>query len=225
MRYNLSVRIRRPCMGQGNVGFGAHVFCRDDGFGTGRKARHGRHRRDGYETERDTVVQATHAHAETVRNAVAPIVASLGLELFDVELTGAGKSRTLRITIDRAGGVDLDAITAVTQAISPVLDAEPIPGPYLLEVSSPGLERTLRRPEHFRGALDATVSIKFHTDEGPVRVRGTLVSASDDDCTVVADGTPRVIGYDAITAAHTVFEWGPQPKPDRARAGAKEKTR
>src|SRR5690348_7309227 len=90
--------------------------------------------------------------------AVAPVLADLGLELFDVELTGSGRARTLRVFVDRPGavdgagsGVDLDAITAATEALSPVLDADTrvagvLSGPYTLEVSSPGLERPLRTP-------------------------------------------------------------------------------
>ena len=57
-----------------------------------------------------------------VRDALAPLVAGLGLDLYDVELNGSGAARTLRITVEREGGVDLDAITDVTRAVSPVLD-------------------------------------------------------------------------------------------------------
>src|SRR5262249_40944187 len=153
---------------------------------------------------------------ETVRAAVAPVIDALGLGLYDVELVGGGDARTLRITIapdPSTGdhGLDLDAVTRATQAISPVLDSSrAISGPYLLEVSSPGVERALRRPEHFAGARDEQVAIKFHTEAGPRRVHGTLVDADDARCVVDVDGERVTVAYADVTNAHTVFEWGPQ---------------
>jgi len=169
---------------------------------------------------------AGHA-GDAVAGAVAPVLESLGLELFDVELTGSGRARTLRVYVDRpaadAAGVDLDAITAATEALSPVLDndagvAAALPGPYTLEVSSPGLERPLRTPAHFRRAGGALLSIKSRgADGGPVRRRATLVSADDAGVTIDVDGTREHLAYDEILQARTVFEWGPAPKPGRDR--------
>jgi ribosome maturation factor RimP len=160
---------------------------------------------------------------------VAPALESLGLELFDVQLSGPGKARTLRVTVDREGGVDLDTIAAASQAITPLLDDEPtLRGSYLLEVTSPGVERPLRRPDHFRRALGETVSVKYHTDHGPERVRGTLTAADDDAVTLAVDGDERRIALTDLTDARTVFDWGPAPRPGkREAAGArkKEKTR
>jgi ribosome maturation factor RimP len=166
-----------------------------------------------------------------VARAVAPVLEGLGLELFDVELTGSGRARTLRVFVDRVAeagdagpaGIDLDAITAATEAVSPVLDtdagvAAALPGPYTLEVSSPGLERPLRTPVHFRRAAGSLVSIKTRTADGsPVRRRATLVSADDAGVTVDVDGATEHLAYDDILQARTVFEWGPAPKPGRAR--------
>src|SRR5215831_79367 len=127
----------------------------------------------------------TEQTVRAVRDALAPIVSGLGLDLYDVELKGAGPARTLRVTVERDGGVDLDAITDVTRAVSPVLDAEPsLTGSYLLEVSSPGLERALRTPTHFAGARGTTVSIKFRTENGTARVRGVIVDADDRGCVI-----------------------------------------
>ena len=106
-------------------------------------------------------MSATDTQLEAVRAAVEPAVQALGLDLYDVELLGGAGARTLRVTVTREGGVDLDAITAVTQAVSPVIDgADAVNGPYLLEVSSPGVERSLRRPEHYAGAVGEQVAIK-----------------------------------------------------------------
>jgi ribosome maturation factor RimP len=160
-----------------------------------------------------------------VRDSLAPIVAGLGLSLYDVELHGAGQARTLRVTVEKDGGVDLDAITDVTRAVSPVLDAEPaLAGSYLLEVSSPGLERTLRTPAHFAGARDETISVKFRTETGTQRVHGVLVDSDDNRCVVEGDDGRHEIAYDDITQARTVFDWGApardSKKPARAAAGS-----
>ena len=174
---------------------------------------------------------------EAVRAVIEPVVVSLDLEVFDLTIDG----RTLQLIVDRDGGVDLDAIPTATQAVSAALDAADQAGPdlgsgsYSLEVSSPGLERPLRIPTHFRRAIGATVSVKVHSaagstgsDEadGSTRYRGVLVDAGDDACTVDVDGEPVQITYDSIVAARTVFEWGPAPKPGsggRQKKSAKKK--
>ncbi len=158
---------------------------------------------------------------EAVERALSAVLARRGYELFDVTLTGQGKSRVLRVAIDREGGVDLDAITDATEAVSEVLDLEEslVPGPYTLEVSSPGVERALRRPVHFRRALGETVTVRTHEgDGGAQRVRGVLTSAddgSDGGIVLHVDDHEERIPYSRIEAARTVFEWGPKPKPGR----------
>ena len=97
--------------------------------------------------------------SERLAAILEPVVRDLGLELYDVEVGGSNRARTLRVLVDRDGGVDLEAITSATEALAPVLDQNPdvaaaLPGSYLLEVSSPGLERPLRTPAHFRRALE-----------------------------------------------------------------------
>jgi ribosome maturation factor RimP len=154
---------------------------------------------------------------DDIRALALPVVGALECRLYDVEITGAGRARTVRVLIDRDGGVDLEAITAATQAISSALDDSPpvsraIDGPFVLEVSSPGVERPLRRPEHYRGAVGETVTITYHTESGPRRARGILAEAGDEQCVVEVDGTRVPIAYDAVTKARTVFEWGAQPR-------------
>lgn len=161
-------------------------------------------------------MSATDATIDSIRDAVAPVIAGLGLDLYDVELSGGGGTRTLRVTIDRAGGVDLDAITDVTRALSPILDDDStLPGSFLLEVSSPGVERALRTPAHYLGAHGCTVSIKLRTATGTERVHGVLVDSDSNGCTIESEGERAEIRYGDITQARTVFEWGPQPRPGR----------
>src|SRR5579883_3413871 len=97
------------------------------------------------------------AMEDELLTALQPVVEPLGLELVDVERRGA----VLLVTVDRPGGVDLDALTTANRAVSRALDdLDPIPGRYSLEVSSPGLERRLRTPAHFTRAIGETVTVK-----------------------------------------------------------------
>ncbi len=104
---------------------------------------------------------------EKVRAIAAPLAAGEGLELVDVELAGAGGRTTLRLYIDRDGGVSLDDCTSVSRAVSAALDVEdPIQGAYDLEVSSPGLDRPLRTPEQFSKYAGENVRVKAY---GPIQ--------------------------------------------------------
>jgi len=157
--------------------------------------------------------------AERVRSIVEPLLSDEGLECFDVEF-GGGR---LVVLADRPGGVDLDALTRATRTISAALDRDdPIPGGrYVLEVSSPGLERRLRTPAHFRSFVGSMVSVKMvPTAEGDRRVKGVLTGADADSITV----DERRIAYPDIERAQTVFEWGPGPKPGKPGAHHAPKT-
>jgi ribosome maturation factor RimP len=141
-----------------------------------------------------------------------PVVAAADLELVDVEL----RSGVLVVTVDRTGGVDLEALTDANRAVSAVLDdIDPIPGRYTLEVSSPGVERRLRTPAHFAKAVGETVTVKTRPQvPGDRRVRGRLVAADDRGLDLVVDGTEASLhlAYSDIDKARTVFVWGPAPR-------------
>lgn len=158
---------------------------------------------------------------DTLASALVPELEPLGLELFDVQLTGSGRARVLQVLVDKDGGVDLAAITAATERISPVLDRlDVVSGPFALEVSSPGIERPLRRAEHYRRAIGETVSVKVREGSADVRrVRGELTGADDDAITIGSGDDARTIAYDDIEQARTVFEWGGAPGPGK---GAKK---
>jgi ribosome maturation factor RimP len=134
------------------------------------------------------------------------------------------------VVVDRApgeregGGVDLDTITDVTRVVAPALSAAGmLRDSDVLEISSPGLERSLRRPEHYRAAVGALVSVKHLRDGETVRERGTVVAADDHGFELAVEGAgvaapgeshPR-IEYADVAACRTVFEWGPAPRPGR----------
>jgi ribosome maturation factor RimP len=162
---------------------------------------------------------------ETIVAAVEPVLTPLGLELFDVQLTGSGRARAVRVVVDRDGGVDLDAITAASERIQPILDDLDALDSYALEVSSPGLERPLSRPEHFRRALGETVSAKVRPTDGDARrVRGELVAADDHGISLETEHGAERLDYEQVVQARTVFEWGAAPaKEKRAKKHAQKK--
>ncbi len=145
------------------------------------------------------------ATTDRVSNIVAPVLEQMGLTLYDVDQPGS----TLRVMVDAEDGVDIDALTEATREISRLLDEEePVAGSYTLEVSSPGLERPLRTPEHFSGAVGELVKVKvFPGGDGDRRCEGILTAAEGDEFTVQTDHGPRVISLDEVSKAHTVFEW------------------
>jgi len=155
--------------------------------------------------------------ADRVRALAEPIASELEVELVDVDHNGG----IVRVTIDRDGGPDIDVIAKVTRALSRALDeADPVPGRYTLEVSSPGLERALRLPAHFLKAVGSDVNVKTKAFvEGERRVHGTLAAADDDGITIRDPESlvERTLAYDDIEKARTVFAWGPAPKPGAGR--------
>lgn len=151
---------------------------------------------------------------DRVVDVVTPVVDELGVELVDVEHTGP----VLRVVVDQAGGIGLDRVAEVTKAVSGALDeADPLPGHYTLEVSSPGLERPLRTPEHFARAVGQRVSMKTKPSfEGERRLVGLLVESTPDQVVIDVEGTgPVSVPLSGVDKARTVFEWGPAPKPGK----------
>jgi ribosome maturation factor RimP len=149
---------------------------------------------------------------------ITPLLVSAGLELYDVEVT----SGTLRVTVTRPAGVDLDALAAANSLLSTYLDEhDPMPGRYTLEVSSPGLERRLRTPAHFAGAVGESVTLRVSIPDTPAeRVSGTLLAATDEGIEIATETGPRTARYDQIERARTVFTWGAAPKPSPSKGRA-----
>jgi ribosome maturation factor RimP len=155
--------------------------------------------------------------ADKIRTLIEPLFEDTAVYLYDVEHSGG----LLRVSIDRPGGVDLDVIAGLTRDISHLLDEhDPVPGRYTLEVSSPGLERPLRTPQHFQQAVGSTVTIKLVAGtEGERRITGVLTATDDETVTIrgetdgLADPVERTLRLDDIERARTTFAWGPGPKP------------
>ncbi len=151
------------------------------------------------------------AVVDRVRELIAPVVADVGADLYDVEFNGG----ILRILVDREGGIDIDSIKTISRSSSRILDdVDPIPGRYTLEVSSPGLARPLRTREHYERAVGEQIKLKtFAEVDGSRRFTGTLVGADDAGFVIEVDGETQSFAYDNVSKARTVFEWGGNPKP------------
>jgi len=158
--------------------------------------------------------------SEGLFDALSPAFAGSGLELVDVHVT----SSSVQVTVDRQGGVDLDSLAEANRTVSRILDEiDPLPGRYTLEVSSPGLERPLRRPEDFSRALGKTVTLRTLPGSGEVRrVTGRLSACDETGFVLEATGLPDDpvrFPFDQVERARTVFEWGSKSKPgEKARS-------
>jgi ribosome maturation factor RimP len=148
---------------------------------------------------------------DVVRDLAEAVARHRSLRLWDVELGGVGGRTTLvRVFIDSDEGVDLDTVAEVSEEISRGLDLrDPIPGRYTLEVSSPGLERNLRRPEHFALSVGRNVAVK--TKEKLMGsshlIEGVIVEADAQRVRMDVGGAAVEVPYETIRSARTVFEW------------------
>ncbi|MBT8211676.1 MAG: ribosome maturation factor RimP [Acidimicrobiia bacterium] len=136
-------------------------------------------------------------------------VSAEGVELDDVVLVGQGKGRVLRVIVDAEDGVALDRIAGLSKGLGPLLDDEDVlSDSYTLEVSSPGLERKLRRPAHYRKSVGREVKVKTSVPiDGERSHRGVLEEADETGFSVQVDGTVRRIAFSDVKSAATVFTW------------------
>lgn len=164
-----------------------------------------------------TIAQST----DDITALVEPWLAAERLELDDVEMVGSGNGRTLRILVDGPEGVDLDRLADLSNGISRLLDDVPsLQSPYQLEVSSPGLERKLRKPAHFIKSIGRDVKIKARVEGTTKAASGELISADENGFVVSTDSGDEHFDYDTVTSARTVFKWQAQPKPGTKRGKA-----
>ncbi len=144
--------------------------------------------------------------SDEIEALLAPVVARLGYELIDIEFESRGGRSTLRLFIDGENGITLDDCAEASNAVSGVLDVEdPVPGEYLLEVSSPGLDRPLRRPSHyerFAGELAKVVMQKGF--QGRRRLKGRLSGIEDETVLLDVDGETHRLPLDKIESARLV---------------------
>ena len=134
-----------------------------------------------------------------------PAVTATGFDLEDVTVSPAGKRRVVRVVVDRDGGVDLDDVAEVARAVSDLLDADPdlLDGAYVLEVTSPGVDRPLTEPRHWRRAQGRLVTATLAEET----VTGRITASTDTDVTLDVDGTPRTLLQAEVTRAVVQVEF------------------
>ncbi|MGH8371452.1 MAG: ribosome maturation factor RimP [Gammaproteobacteria bacterium] len=142
---------------------------------------------------------------ETLLNMLEPVVATLGYELVELEFHGG----LLRIYIDQPDGVTLDDCERVSRQVSSVLDVEdPIPGAYSLEVSSPGLDRPLRKLSDFQRFAGHRVKLELTLPlDGRRRFAGILTGVDGDEVLVDVEGTQFRLPFTQMGKAHLVPEF------------------
>jgi ribosome maturation factor RimP len=149
---------------------------------------------------------------QRVRDALQPVVTAAGYDLEDVSVTAAGRRSVIRIIVDRDGAVDLDAVADISRTVSDALDESDVMGasPYVLEVSSPGVDRPLTEPRHWRRAIGHLVRVSV-TGTGPLT--GRVAAADEDKVTLEADGDARAVSYEDLGAGHVEVEFAREDGP------------
>jgi len=135
---------------------------------------------------------------------------ALGLDLEAVDLTSAGKRRVLRVAIDKDGGVTMDDIADATREVSRLLDESDVMGAqaYTLEVSSPGVDRPLTLPRHWRRNTGRLVKATLREGDPVV---GRITSTDDDGAVLDVEGDERRLSYDEVRKAKVQIEFKKEP--------------
>jgi ribosome maturation factor RimP len=144
-----------------------------------------------------------------------PVVEAEGLDLEDVVITPAGKRRQLRVVVDRDGGLSLDTVASVSTAVSAVLDDTDAMGgtPYVLEVTSPGVDRPLTAPRHWR--RNRTRLVTVDTVEGTA-LSGRLTEVDDDGIGVESDGALTRLAWARVRSGRVQIEFNRPSATDPA---------
>ncbi len=146
------------------------------------------------------------ADRDSLLRLLAPVVADQGLDLEDVVVTPAGKRRLLRVVVDRDGGVELDAVAQVSSAVSRSLDDSDVMGglPYVLEVTSPGVDRPLTEPRHWRRATGRLVAAGL---SGGGSAQGRITAVDEQAVTLDVDGTDTRLTWAEVTEGRVQVEF------------------
>ena len=141
----------------------------------------------------------------SLEESIKLAVESLGANLYDIVNAKEHDRNIFRVLVTAENGISLDKCAEISRMISPILDVdEPMGGEYILEVSSPGIERKLRKKDHFIASVGEKVKIKNFAME---IFKGELISADNEKIVVKTEFGDNEITYDSILAAATYFEW------------------
>jgi ribosome maturation factor RimP len=145
---------------------------------------------------------------EQIMQILEPIASNMGLDLEDVEIKSAGKHSIVQVSIDKDGGINLDEVAQISNQISEALDAKDVLGekPYTLEVGSPGIDRALTLPRHWRRNNGRLVKINF----GSNSEIGRIIESDDKKVSLEVKGKTRSINFDKIDKAFIQVEFNPK---------------
>lgn len=146
-----------------------------------------------------------------------PVVEEQGYELYDVRRRSEAGRAILQVVVD-APGIDVDELARLSRSIAERLDAgDPQTGTYDLQVATPGIERPLSRPDHYRRSVGEQVRVKAKAQvEGSKIHAGTLIAADDEGCTLAIGDAELRVPYADITSARTVVDWSAELKGSNA---------
>jgi ribosome maturation factor RimP len=151
-----------------------------------------------------------------IADVIRPVIAAAGLDLESVRVTAAGRRRLLRVVVDSDRSVSLDDAATVSRELSAALDQVAVMGdfPYTLEVSSPGVDRPLTDPRHWRRAAGRLVQVTVTDSSGARPVSGRIAAADADGVTLDVEGDPKTrrrFAYAALGAGAIQVEFGHPP--------------
>src|SRR4051794_22633409 len=151
-------------------------------------------------------VPSTPDIVDRLAGLLAGPIEALGLDLEAVDLSKAGKRSVLRVAVDRDGGVDMDDIAAATGEVSRLLDDTEVmgAGSYTLEVSSPGVDRPLTLPRHWRRNASRLVKVTLADGE---ELTGRIVGSDDDGADLEVDGSTRRVQFGDVAKARIQIEF------------------
>lgn len=167
--------------------------------------------------------ERTGGAGERLEPLVADAVARAGFELEQVHVQQAGRNQVVKVVVDSDTGIGLDEVADVSRAVSSALDAQDdvLRGAYTLEVTSPGLDRPLTKPRHWRRARLRKVSVRTQEDKFLARVG----DADDDGVELLVDGQLRRVGYAEIEHAVIEVEFKEPPSAEIAKLAHEEGSR
>jgi ribosome maturation factor RimP len=162
-------------------------------------------------------VPSRSADTGRLTRVLGPVVSAAGFDLESVRVSTAGRRRLLRVVVDADGGPSLDDIAVLSRSLSAELDGSGVMGDdaYTLEVSSPGVDRPLTEPRHWRRARGRLVQVPV-TSGGPGAVTGRVLEARADGVTLDIDGKPHDFSYRELGAGQVQVEFGGAAGPGAA---------
>jgi ribosome maturation factor RimP len=223
MRENSRRGTPRQARADGRVGAGRDArgrssAGRSSGPGSGRAMRDGR---PGPGNRGSAPGASSPGAADTARvtSVIEPVLHAMDVDLEGVKIASAGRRRVLRVIVDADGGVSLDDIAEISREISARLDAKNAMGdaPYTLEVSSPGVDRPLTQPRHWRRAIGRLVLVQVADDNqlsqqdppaGHVSHTARVIDADQERVTLDIDGARRTVRYDDLGPGRVQIEFG-----------------